>query len=115
MFWLLLTTRKRNEKEATNRSRPYSLTYHLHTYRDQKNKTMPTKIKGITLYSLAEIAEALEVTLQTVRNEIGRGKLRSYKAGLGVFIEEEDFRAYLQGKLQKTALPSESLHSEGRK
>lgn len=72
---------------------------------------MPTEIKGITLYTLSEIAEALELSLQTVRAEITKGKLKAYKAGLGVFIEEEDLRAYLTGKLHKTALPSESLHS----
>lgn len=58
---------------------------------------MPIKIGEITLYSVEEIAEKLDVHARTVRTYIKDGKLRGRKAGGKWFVTEEALRAFFEG------------------
>lgn len=48
------------------------------------------------LYNLQEAAERLTVSVPTVRRLISQGKLRAYKVGAQLRIDEEDLTAYLR-------------------
>jgi len=51
---------------------------------------MPTKIRDITLYSVSEVSQKLEVTPFTVWKYLKQGKLRGQKKMGKWFISEED-------------------------
>ena len=51
---------------------------------------MPTKIRDITLYSVSEVSQKLEVTPFTVWKYLKQGKLRGHKKMGKWFISEED-------------------------
>ena len=51
---------------------------------------MPTKIRDITLYSVSEVSQKLEVTPVTIWKYLKQGKLRGQKKMGKWFISEED-------------------------
>ena len=53
-----------------------------------KNKETPLEIGGVKLYTVKDIAKAMEVEEQTVRRYIKRGYLQSKKIGRNIFITE---------------------------
>lgn len=61
---------------------------------------MPTVIEGIKFYRIPEVAEALQVTPQTVRAWIKEGKLRSQRIGRPILITEKNLREFLKPSLQ---------------
>ena len=46
-------------------------------------------------FTLAEAAEALGLSVKTIRRRIVAGELRSHRFGRSFRISEEDFRAYV--------------------
>jgi len=60
---------------------------------------MPTEIQGIKFYRIPEVAEALQVTPQTIRAWIKGGRLKSQRIGRPILITEENLRDFLnEGK-----------------
>lgn len=57
---------------------------------------MPTKIEGVQFYTIPEVAQALQVTPQTVRAWIKKGRLKSTRIGRPILITEKNIRAFLQ-------------------
>lgn len=60
---------------------------------------MPIKIKDMTLYSVPEVSEKLNVTTVTIRNYLRQGKLKGQKVMGRWFISEEDLVEFFK-KLQ---------------
>jgi hypothetical protein len=52
---------------------------------------MPTTIKGLTLYSVHELSQMLNVTTVSIRNYINQGRLRGQKVMGRWFVAEEDW------------------------
>ena len=52
---------------------------------------MPTTIKGLTLYSVPELSQLLDVTTVSVRNYIKQGHLKGQKVMGRWFVSEEDW------------------------
>ena len=62
-----------------------------------KNKdNTPLEIGGVKLYTVKEIAKAMEVEEQTVRRYIKRGFLKSKKIGRNIFITEEQLKEFIE-------------------
>ena len=59
---------------------------------------MPTEIEGIKFYTIPEVATALQVTPQTIRAYIKRGKLKAQRIGRPILITENNLKAYLQSE-----------------
>ena len=57
---------------------------------------MATEIEGIKFYTIPEIAEALNVTPQTVRAYIKQGKLKGQRIGRPILITENNLKEFLQ-------------------
>jgi len=57
---------------------------------------MPTVIEGIKFYTIPETAQALQVTPQTVRAYIKRGRLKSQRIGRPILITEGNLKEFLQ-------------------
>ena len=57
---------------------------------------MPTVIEGIKFYTIPETAKALQVTPQTIRAYIKRGRLKSQRIGRPILITENNLREFLQ-------------------
>jgi excisionase family DNA binding protein len=60
---------------------------------------MPTVIEGIKFYTIPEVAEALHVTPQTVRNWIRSGKIKSQRIGRPILITESNLKEFLKASL----------------
>ena len=61
-----------------------------------KNKTMPTIIESIKFYTIAETAQALKVTPQTIRAWIKLGRIKSQRIGRPILITENNLKEFLQ-------------------
>ena len=57
---------------------------------------MATVIEGIKFYTIPETAEALNVTPQTVRAYIKKGKLKGQRIGRPILITENNLKEFLQ-------------------
>ena len=57
---------------------------------------MATVIEGIKFYTVPETAQALQVTPQTVRAYIKKGRLQSQRIGRPILITERNLREFLQ-------------------
>jgi excisionase family DNA binding protein len=57
---------------------------------------MATVIEGIKFYTIPETAQALQVTPQTVRAYIKKGRLQSQRIGRPILITERNLREFLQ-------------------
>lgn len=51
------------------------------------------KIKGIKLYTVLEVAEALDRSLQAIRNYIKDGIIRAYRIGTVDLITDEEINS----------------------
>lgn len=60
---------------------------------------MPINIKDMTLYSVPEVSQKLNVTTVTIRNYLRQGKLKGQKVMGRWFISEEDLVEFFK-KLQ---------------
>ena len=58
--------------------------------------TMPKKIGDITLYSVEELSEALDVGDDTIRRMLREGQLKGRKIARRWYTTEEHLREYLQ-------------------
>ena len=56
---------------------------------------MPTVIEGIKFYNIPEVAQTLNVTPQTVRLYIKKGKLKSQRIGRPILITESNLKEFL--------------------
>lgn len=56
---------------------------------------MPTTIEGIRFYKISEVAEALNVTPQTIRAYIKQGKLTAQRIGRPIFITDRSLREFV--------------------
>jgi excisionase family DNA binding protein len=56
---------------------------------------MPTQIENIKFYTVQEIAQALQVTPQTVRAYIKQGKIRAQRIGRPLLITEISLKEFL--------------------
>ena len=61
-----------------------------------KNKNNPLEIRGVKLYTVKDIAKAMEVEEQTVRRYIKRGFLQSKKIGRNIFITEAQLKEFIE-------------------
>jgi excisionase family DNA binding protein len=61
-----------------------------------KNKETPLEIGGVKLYTVKDIAKAMEVEEQTVRRYIKRGFLQSKKIGRNIFITEAQLKEFIE-------------------
>ena len=57
---------------------------------------MATIIEGIKFYTIAETAQALRVTPQTIRTWIKQGRLKSQRIGRPILITEGNLKTFLQ-------------------
>jgi len=60
-----------------------------------RNKAMPTVIENIKFYTVAETADALHVTPQTVRSYLKGGKLHGQRIGRPILITEKALKKFL--------------------
>jgi excisionase family DNA binding protein len=58
---------------------------------------MPKQVGDITLYSLPELAEKLDVHVVTLRRHIKSGKLKATRIGTTYHVTEEALREFLAG------------------
>jgi excisionase family DNA binding protein len=61
-----------------------------------KNKNKPLEIGDVKLYTVKEIARAMEVEEQTVRRHIKKGFLQSKKIGRSIFVTEAQLREFIE-------------------
>lgn len=52
-------------------------------------------IEGIKFYTIPEIAKALNVTSQTIRAYIKKGRIKSQRIGRPILITEHNFKEFL--------------------
>ena len=57
---------------------------------------MPTIIEGIKFYTVPDAAKALQVTAQTIRVYIRKGRLKSQRIGKPILITENNLKEFLQ-------------------
>lgn len=58
---------------------------------------MPTVIEGIKFYKIPEVADALQVTPQTVRKYIKEGRMNSQRIGRPIYVTHSDLMRFLNG------------------
>ena len=56
---------------------------------------MPTVIEGIKFYKVPEVAEALQVTPQTIRTWLKNGRMKSIRIGRPIYITEKSLKEFL--------------------
>ena len=59
---------------------------------------MAIRIEGIRFFSVPEIAQALDVTPQSVRMWIKNGKLKGVRVGRPILVSEQNFKEFLRVK-----------------
>ena len=57
---------------------------------------MPTTIEDVTLYSVPDLSQMLNVTTVSVRNYIKQGHLKGQKVMGRWFVSEEEVREFLE-------------------
>ena len=57
---------------------------------------MSVELAGITLYSLKDLAEKLDVSVATLRSYVEQGRLRAIRVGRSYRVTEEALKAFLQ-------------------
>ena len=57
---------------------------------------MATTIEGIKFYTIPETAETLNVTPQTVRAYIKKGRIKSQRIGRPILITENNLKEFLK-------------------
>jgi len=57
---------------------------------------MPTTIKDVTLYSVFDLAQMLNVTTVSIRNYIKQGHLKGQKVMGRWFVSEEDLEEFFK-------------------
>ena len=57
---------------------------------------MPTTIDNVTVYSVADVSQMLNVTTVSVRNYIKQGHLKGQKVMGRWFVAEEEVSAFLK-------------------
>lgn len=55
------------------------------------------KLGNITAYTVQEIAEKFNISAETVRTYIKKGKLKACKMGTKYYVTEDNLKAYLEG------------------
>lgn len=66
---------------------------------------MPKKIGSITLYSLTELCETLNLTKPTLRRYFRTGKLKGQKVGITWYASEESLREFFNSEARPITPP----------
>ena len=56
---------------------------------------MATEIEGVKFYTIPETAKALQVTPQTIRSYIKKGRIKSQRIGRPILITENNLTEFL--------------------
>lgn len=54
--------------------------------------------KGITIYTVPELCDLLQMTPQSVRKYLNEGRIKGAKAGGKWLVDEEALREFLKGE-----------------
>lgn len=57
---------------------------------------MATEIEGIKFYTILETAQVLQVTPQTIRSYIKKGRLRGQRIGRPILITDKNLKEFLK-------------------
>ena len=76
-------------------------------------RNMPIELEGLTLYTVDELAEKLDVSENTLREYIRYGKLKGRKLGTKWFVSAESLWEYFNSDVYivPNATPSEDEES----
>ena len=64
-------------------------------------------------YTLNEAAEMLNISPQTLRREIDRGKIAAYRFGGRYFIRKSDLLDYIKRSIYKPNVPHRAIEYDG--
>jgi hypothetical protein len=67
-----------------------------HVKREGRYCTMPTTIDNVTVYSVPDLSEMLNVTTVSVRNYIKQGHLKGQKVMGRWFVSEQEVSEFLK-------------------
>lgn len=67
--------------------------------RGQQESDMDKTAKSSTAYTLTQVADSLSVSLKTIRREIERGKLRPFRVGRLVRVDQAEVDRYRTSQL----------------
>ena len=59
-----------------------------------------TEVKIIMVYTVEQVAEILQVSVQTVRNLIRRKELKAFRVGSQFRVKKEELDRYMSGQPQ---------------
>ncbi len=68
----------------------------LNSKKKEEVMYMPTTIEDVTLYSVPDLSQMLNVTTVSVRNYIKQGHLKGQKVMGRWFVSEEEVREFLE-------------------
>lgn len=78
-------------------------------------ETMVKQIGEITLYTIKELSEIMEISVPTLRNYVKQGKIISRKIGNSYFITEESLKNFLQPNSVTKITPGKRGDNQGKK
>jgi len=78
------------------------LLYHQTFYRREENLTMSNKIRDLTLYSVPELSQKMNVTTVTIRNYLKQGKLKGKKVMGKWFILDENVVEFFKDSTERS-------------
>lgn len=61
---------------------------------------MATEIEGIKFYTILETAHVLQVTPQTIRSYIKKGRLRGQRIGKPILITDKNLKEFLKPSIE---------------
>lgn len=61
----------------------------------EEKKELGVNIAGVILYTIPEVAKEMNVTPQTVRSYIKKGRLNARKVGRALLVTEKDIKKFL--------------------
>jgi excisionase family DNA binding protein len=65
---------------------------------------MPKEIAGKRYYTVMEAGKALQVTPQTIRTWIKRGRLQAYRIGVPLYIPEQSLKQFIASAIVPTSI-----------
>lgn len=71
---------------------------------------MPIKFESLTLYSIMELSERMNITATTLRAYLKEGLLRGRKVAGKWYVSEDSLREYFNQTQPETAKSGESLN-----
>jgi excisionase family DNA binding protein len=65
---------------------------------------MPKQIAGVKYYSVMEAGKLLDVTPQTIRTWIKKGRLQAYRIGVPLYIPEQSLKGFIVSAIVPTSI-----------